>query len=519
MTTCDEHTRSNVCAREEEEEDDDTDARRHRASAASFPSSSTLTPRRWMAIGAFTLGVLGAFATRTTSTTTMTNGEVSDSASSRWGDVERRAAPWTTTTTTTRARAVETAYDDADFGAKARTSTRAREATASSQAMSTKMLDANAFDATREYGRGRWINSIEREVARGLGVTPEEKTRGEWIPTKKVIDDVNATATADNEDEEKAWIENYAQLKRRLAREAALEAAGASVSDSPELGFARLGATRDDCPDAYLDGTNSTHLDIPALGDMMPDGFSKYSQHATKIAALADHIYILCIECTTGIPQEWRAKASFVHGFKIDECLKTKGVNHWLKASFSHAHALMDAKKHGYGVVAVVEEDSVTRDVVRPGLTSAQTLWHNMGQIQKVMNQVPNWQTIRVGYRPMFVDRPWESTSKLGQGEKCPLVCSCDKISDFACVMRRAGCDMRSSDFYLVKSTAMDTIIESVYQGKTVDCEAMSRVPNQVFITPQLSYQSHLDLPLEKQIKYSQDFVDVCSIEGELMSD
>ena len=268
-----------------------------------------------------------------------------------------------------------------------------------------------------------------------------------------------------------------------------------------------------------MDALNVDNAEIAQLGGQIPFGFSKYSLHATKIAALAQHIYILCTGCTTGIPEEWRHKASFVHGYKIDECLKTKGVNHWLKASFSHAHALMDAKKRGYGVVAIVEEDSITRDgAFREGLTPSETLWHNMGQIKKVMNEVPSWQTIRVGYRPMFVDRPWESTSKVVEGEKCPRVCACDKVSDFACVMRHAGCDMRSSDFYLVKSSAIDGIVEAIYNGKTVDCEALRQVPNQVFITPQLSYQTHLDLPLEKQIKYSQDFADACEVGGELMS-
>ena len=64
----------------------------------------------------------------------------------------------------------------------------------------------------------------------------------------------------------------------------------------------------------------------------LPEHFAKFSVHATKLAALADQIYILCTECSLGIPEDWRAKTSFVHGFRIDECLKTQGIDHWHKA-------------------------------------------------------------------------------------------------------------------------------------------------------------------------------------------
>ena len=66
--------------------------------------------------------------------------------------------------------------------------------------------------------------------------------------------------------------------------------------------------------------------------------------------------------------------------------------------------------------------------------------------------------------------------------------------------MRDKGCDMRSSDFYLVRKEAFEPIIESVYRGRTIDCEALSQVSNQIFVTPQLYFQSNLDLSLEKQL-------------------
>jgi len=514
---CDEHTRINV-----NDDHDDRD-RGVRASTTSFAMKTT--PRRAVAIGAFALGVIGVCATTAfgggAARTTWGSGDTTAMRAIDGVTASRVPGRTTTTTTTTRvgeADEDEDFTDDFDFAVASTTgSDWAREKADASSTRKFVSKDSGVRDGVG--ARGRWINSIER----ALGVTPTAHAKGEWIPTKVV--DVNATTTKTEEDvygDDAPWIENYAEMKRRLAREAALEAAGAeTAAEATAAGrFAKLGATRDDCPKAYMDALNVSNVQIAQLGGPMPLGFSKYSTHATKIADLAQHIYILCTGCTTGIPEEWRQKASFVHGFEIDECLKTKGVNHWLKASFSHAHAMMDAKKRGYGVVAIIEEDSITRDgAIREGSTTSETLWHNLGQIQKVMTEVPEWQTIRVGYRPMFVDRPWESKSKVVQGEKCPRECACDKVSDFACVMRQTGCDMRSSDFYLVKSSAMDVIVEAIYSGTTVDCEAMSQVPNQVFITPQLSYQTHLDLPLAKQIKYSQDFADACAVSGKLMSD
>jgi len=440
-----------------------------------------------------------------TTTTTTTNGgerkdlDVSNSLTRRDGGRQ-----WSVEATRAEEDA-NAAFED-DFGGDRGRSSR-------------RMAHASSMDGWRRgtthamRSRGRWIPAVERVVANGAnepgisttGVTPK-RNAGEWIPTTRVADANEEYAS------EHLVIENYAEMKRRLDREEALREAGVAKGTEATLGFARLGATRADCPEAYIDASDAGGA-IPELGGHLPEGFSKFSAHAIRIALMADHIYILCTECSGGIPAAWRGKASYVHGFKIDECLQTKGVNHWLKASFSHAHALMDALKKKYSVVAIVEEDSITRDVaVGEGETQSEIVWRDISQIQQVMDDVPAWQTVRVGYRPMFVDRPWESTSKVLAGEKCPVECACDKITDFACVMRRAGCDMRSSDFYLVKDTSMHSIIESIYNGHTVDCEALKNVQNQVFITPQLSYQSHLDLGLEKQIRYSQSFVDACAV-------
>jgi hypothetical protein len=78
--------------------------------------------------------------------------------------------------------------------------------------------------------------------------------------------------------------------------------------------------------------------------------------------------------------------------------------------------------------------------------------------------------------------------------------------------MRAAGCDMRSSDFYLVRNESMQRIIDGIYKGFTVDCEAMGDVGNQIYLTPQLSFQSNLDININKQLNMSNQFVEKCAV-------
>ena len=131
---------------------------------------------------------------------------------------------------------------------------------------------------------------------------------------------------------------------RRAKRRAFVRSRGVNPDVPGVKALPKLGATRDDCPAAYSK---------PRAGPRRPrasqrensKGFAKFSEHATRIANLAEHVYILCTKCSLMIPNAWQGKASFVHGHKIDECLQTQNADHWHKASFSHAHALMDALK------------------------------------------------------------------------------------------------------------------------------------------------------------------------------
>ena len=57
----------------------------------------------------------------------------------------------------------------------------------------------------------------------------------------------------------------------------------------------------------------------------------------------------------------------------------------------------------------------------------------------------------------------------------------------------------------------MQRIIDGIYKGFTVDCEAMGDVGNQIYLTPQLSFQSNLDININKQLNMSSQFVEKCA--------
>ena len=76
-------------------------------------------------------------------------------------------------------------------------------------------------------------------------------------------------------------------------------------------------------------------------------------------------------------------------------------------------------------------------------------------------------------------------------------------------------CDIRSSDFYLVRMDYAFPIQQMVQvQGSTIDMQALQRVKNQFYVVPQLSYQDHLDATLEQQFNMGTRFRDMCFVPG-----
>ena len=293
---------------------------------------------------------------------------------------------------------------------------------------------------------------------------------------------------------------------------------GPSLDDSGVSGvlrsFAALGAGRDECPEAYIAPPAENQAVEASLGaapgeELLP-GFLKFSYHARRIAHLADHIYIICQHCRLNIPPSWRGKTTFVRGKTLDKCIDVSYKDHWHRASYTHAHALVDALNSHHDTVAIIEEDVHTRDVAN-GPAGLNVLYNHMNNLQETMEKHPDWNILRVGYRPyMFEGKP-DCYSKIEQQGVCPKVCRCERVNEFTCIMNHAGCDVRSSDFYLIRTPAMRKLIEGIQKDWTVDCQAMSAIDKQIFVIPQLSFQRNLDINIRKQLDHAEQFSAICA--------
>lgn len=278
--------------------------------------------------------------------------------------------------------------------------------------------------------------------------------------------------------------------------------------------FAALGAGRDECPEAYIAPPAENQAVEASLGaapgeELLP-GFLKFSYHARRIAHLADHIYIICQHCRLNIPPSWRGKTTFVRGKTLDKCIDVSYKDHWHRASYTHAHALVDALNSHHDTVAIIEEDVHTRDVAN-GPAGLNVLYNHMNNLQETMEKHPDWNILRVGYRPyMFEGKP-DCYSKIEQQGVCPNVCRCERVNEFTCIMNHAGCDVRSSDFYLIRTPAMRKLIEGIQKDWTVDCQAMSAIDKQIFVIPQLSFQRNLDINIRKQLDHAEQFSAMCA--------
>ena len=65
------------------------------------------------------------------------------------------------------------------------------------------------------------------------------------------------------------------------------------------------------------------------------------------------------------------------------------------------------------------------------------------------------WYMLRMGYRPLTI----ESSPDM---EECPGECRCEQVGSLLCYLATAGCDLRSSDAYLIHSRAYDLFIGGV---------------------------------------------------------
>ena len=220
-----------------------------------------------------------------------------------------------------------------------------------------------------------------------------------------------------------------------------------------------------------------------------------------------DHIFVLSLHsCHIKLPKSFKDRATCIIGQTLDSCAPRPFIRgpyaHALKVSFAHATVLHVAYFSKYKKIAVIEDDVY----IRPRSYSK-----NLSNEFRSVLHSNAWSIIRFGFRPYFL----EENSRA----HCPRKCQCEirtQISQELCEMPRSGCDMRSSDFYVIhadfylplRNELLD--LSNADSKRIVDTRPMRKFRHQWLMLPQLSIQSHLDIPVDYQVGLSALYVKKC---------
>ena len=234
-----------------------------------------------------------------------------------------------------------------------------------------------------------------------------------------------------------------------------------------------------------------THpLELDANRKYFPDQLSQMLHEV-------DHIFVLSFDlCETKLPRSFAGRATCVVGRKLDVCAPHAYIrgpySHAMKVSFMHATVLNLAHKSRYEHIAVVEDDFVIRN---------DALSANLVREFHTLLNSNAWSIIRFGFRPYFL----EESSR----EHCPLKCRCTikrHVSEQFCELSRAGCDIRSSDFYVIREQYYEPLRLKILDRtqsnskRIVDMRPMRQFSKQWLLLPQISIQTKLDIPVDYQI-------------------
>ena len=232
-----------------------------------------------------------------------------------------------------------------------------------------------------------------------------------------------------------------------------------------------------------------------------------FSTHISEILFKIDHVFVLSIDmCELKLPRSFAGRASCVNGPTLDACAPNEFIRgpytHAIKVSFMHAAVLYLAQKANYRHVALMEDDVV----VRHGVFSDH-LSPDFGNIL----ESSSWSMIRFGFRPYFL----EKTSR----KHCPTECRCYIKQNMArefCKLPKPGCDIRSSDFYVIHKNSYAPLLSKLLDLKQanskriIDTSPMRSLANQWLILPQASIQTKLDIPMDYQIGLGALYVKKC---------
>lgn len=244
-------------------------------------------------------------------------------------------------------------------------------------------------------------------------------------------------------------------------------------------------------------GLRSLDLSQPYLGALDCAGAfrvpkegpsDRFSYTFVRLISFADFIYVLCVDCDkVTVPSLWRGKVRLVDGKKIDACVQDYNVDHWHRATFSHAVAIAHARTNHHNKVAIVEDDSRSDYTVNFSDSDYE-------EFKAVLANPAKWNFIRLGWRPYGM----ETNAQTGPNGGCPEQCKCVSTGARTCALQGPGCDLRSSDAYFITRGAYNDFIHRLKLG-VVDFDVLQSFDKMMLVTPMLSYQEKLDISMESQ--------------------
>ena len=248
------------------------------------------------------------------------------------------------------------------------------------------------------------------------------------------------------------------------------------------------------CPNA-VSGTQTNVTPWKVPGEVL-----SVLKEVERIFVLAKH------DCSRKLPLELSERVTCIRGVELDKCAPRKYLrgreNHAMKVTYAHAFVMARAHEAHYSTIAVVEEDAnfLERNFSSSFATDFASLIHSSA-----------WGLIRLGFRPIFL--------QMNGILRCPQFCRCSvsTFGDHLCKMRHAGCDMRSSDMYIINQKfylpfrAKLLNLRVSNRQRIVDTLPMNRIGPQWLVLPQLSFQTTLDVPIDYQIGLSALYVRKCA--------
>jgi len=233
-----------------------------------------------------------------------------------------------------------------------------------------------------------------------------------------------------------------------------------------------------------------------------------FSLEIAEILTLVDHIFVISLEdCDTKLPPQLESRSSCIKGSVLDGCAPDKYIsgkyNHAMKVTFSHTVILHMSRIAGYKHIAVLEDD-----IAFVGRQLSPRIFDDFSRLL----HSNSWNLIRLGFRPYFLQE--------NGADPCPDRCRCKldpNFGDHLCELRRTGCDMRSSDFFLLHSRQFRNLeahlvdVDLENSRRIIDVHPLRTIGKQWLLLPHISYQKSLDIPVDYQLGAGALYVKKCA--------